>query len=97
MDTGGKLNVYEKFRRRPGRLLNALCAFHLRLVPTGLYLSLNKRDYSSQFGVLVVEDLIFCERRNIQIFIIFKLFRILQLRKQLQLMKAYKKPLLLSK
>ena len=35
VDTGGKLNVYKKFRRRPGRLLNVLCTFNLRSVSTG--------------------------------------------------------------
>ena len=35
VDTGGKLNVYKKFRRRPGRLLNVLCMFNLRSVSTG--------------------------------------------------------------
>ena len=34
--TGIKLNVYKKFRRRPGRLLNVLCTFNLRPVSTGL-------------------------------------------------------------
>ena len=32
IDTGRKLNVYKTFRRRPGRLLNALCTFNLRPV-----------------------------------------------------------------
>ena len=35
-DTGRKLNVYKTFRRRPGRLLNILCTFSLRPVPTGV-------------------------------------------------------------
>ena len=35
VDTGRKLNVHKTFRRRPGRLLNILCAFNLRPVPTG--------------------------------------------------------------
>ena len=32
VDTGRKLNVHETFRKRPGRLLNALRAFNLRPV-----------------------------------------------------------------
>ena len=35
VDTGRKLNVYKTFRRRPGRLLNVLCAFSLRPVSAG--------------------------------------------------------------
>ena len=35
VDTGRKLNVYKTLRRRPGRLLNVLCAFNLRPVSTG--------------------------------------------------------------
>ena len=35
VDTGRKLNVHKTFRRRPGRLLNALCTFNLRPVSTG--------------------------------------------------------------
>ena len=30
-DTGRKLNVHKTFRRLPGRLLNVLCTFNLRL------------------------------------------------------------------
>ena len=33
--TGLKLNVHKPFRRHPGRLLNVLCMFNLRPVPTG--------------------------------------------------------------
>ena len=33
--TGLKLNVHKTFRRHPGRLLNVLCMFNLRPVPTG--------------------------------------------------------------
>ena len=33
LDTGRKLNVHKTFRRRPGRLLNVLCAFNLHPVP----------------------------------------------------------------
>ena len=33
-DTGRMLNVHKTFRRRPERLLNALCTFNLRLVST---------------------------------------------------------------
>ena len=36
VDTGRKLNVHKTFRRRPGCLLNVLCTFSLRPVPTGL-------------------------------------------------------------
>ena len=35
VDTGRKLNVHNTFRRRHGRLLNVLCTFSLRPVPTG--------------------------------------------------------------
>ena len=35
VDTGRILNVYKTLRRRPGRLLNVLCAFNLRPVSTG--------------------------------------------------------------
>ena len=35
VDTGRKLNVHKTFRRRPGRLLNVLCTFNLRLVSIG--------------------------------------------------------------
>ena len=35
LDTGHKLNAHKTFRRRPGRLLNVLCAFILRPVSTG--------------------------------------------------------------
>ena len=35
VDTGGKLNVHKTFRRRPGRLLDVLCAFNLGPVSTG--------------------------------------------------------------
>ena len=33
-DTRRKLNVHKTFRRRPERLLNVLCTFHLRRVST---------------------------------------------------------------
>ena len=35
VDTGRKLNVNKTFGRRPGRLLNVLFTFNLRLVSTG--------------------------------------------------------------
>ena len=35
VDKGRKLNWHKTFRRRPGRLLNALCTFSLRSVSTG--------------------------------------------------------------
>ena len=35
VDRGRKLNIHKTFRRRPGRLLNVLCTFNLRLVSTG--------------------------------------------------------------
>ena len=37
-----KLNVHKTFRRRPGRLLNALCTFNLRPVSTGLPFKISK-------------------------------------------------------
>ena len=36
LDTRRKLNVQKTFIRRPGRLPNVLCTFHLRPVPKGL-------------------------------------------------------------
>ena len=36
VDAGRKLNVHKTFRKRPGRLLNVLCAFSLRPVSMGL-------------------------------------------------------------
>ena len=38
LDTGRNLNVHKTFRRHPGRLLNILFTFKLRLVSGGLYL-----------------------------------------------------------
>ena len=35
VDTARKLNVHKTFRRRPGRLLNVLCTFNLRLCLLG--------------------------------------------------------------
>ena len=35
VNTGRKLNVHKTFRRRPGRLLNVLCAFSLGPVSAG--------------------------------------------------------------
>ena len=35
VDTGRKFNIHKTLRRRPGRLLNALCTFNLRPVSTG--------------------------------------------------------------
>ena len=37
VDTRRKLNVHKTLRRRPGRLLNVLCTFKLRLVSTGSF------------------------------------------------------------
>ena len=37
VDTGRKLNVHKKFRKRPGCFLNVLCTFNLRPVSTGLF------------------------------------------------------------
>ena len=34
LDTKRKLNVHKTSRRRPGRLLNVLCTFNLRVVST---------------------------------------------------------------
>ena len=36
VDTVRKLKVHKTFKRRPGRLLNALCTFNLRPVCAGL-------------------------------------------------------------
>ena len=36
VDTGRKLNVHKMFRRRPGRLLNVLYTFNLRVASTRL-------------------------------------------------------------
>ena len=36
IDPGRKPNVHITFRRRQGRLLNVLCTFNLRPLPTGL-------------------------------------------------------------
>ena len=35
VDTGRKLNVHKKFRRRPGRHQKVLCTFNLRSLSTG--------------------------------------------------------------
>ena len=35
VDTGRKLNVHKKFRRRPGRVLKVLCTSNLHPVSTG--------------------------------------------------------------
>ena len=45
-DTGRKLNARKTFRRRPIRLLNVLCAFHLRPVTTGLAFAFSTRNSS---------------------------------------------------
>ena len=47
VDTGRKLNVHKKIRRRLGRLLNILCTFNLRPVSTGILLHENydKHEY----------------------------------------------------
>ena len=37
VDTGRKLNVHKRFRRRPERFLDILCTFSLRLM-SGVYL-----------------------------------------------------------
>ena len=41
VDTGRKLNVHKTFRRRPGCLLNVLCAFKLHPVSARLALLCN--------------------------------------------------------
>ena len=41
VDTGRKLNVHKTFRRRPGRLLNILCTFNLRVYGVLLLLFLS--------------------------------------------------------
>ena len=38
VDTGRKLNVHKAFSRHPGRLLNVLFTFNLRLASTGKFL-----------------------------------------------------------
>ena len=40
VDTGRKLNVHKTFRRRPGRPLNVLCTFNVRL-PRTILVTLN--------------------------------------------------------
>ena len=39
VDTERKFNVHKTFRKRPGRLLNVLCAFNLRPVSAGAFMS----------------------------------------------------------
>ena len=46
IDTGRKLNVHNTFRRHPGRLLNVLCTFNLRLVSTGLIVPVKSLWYA---------------------------------------------------
>ena len=63
VDTGRKLNVHKTFRRRPGRLLNVLCTFNLRLVPTGFTLlhgvkRLSNGDFD-RFGLLIALAVIY--------------------------------------
>ena len=36
LDTGLKLNAHKTFRILPGHLLNVLCMFNLRPVPSGM-------------------------------------------------------------
>ena len=49
VDRGRKLNVHKIFRRRPGPLLNVLCAFNLHHVSTGiLVLKLKKISFGSR-------------------------------------------------
>ena len=50
VDTGRKLNVHKTFRRGPGRLLNVLCTFSLRLVSTRLTIS-NDRELNWSLGI----------------------------------------------
>ena len=45
--TGRKLNVHKTFRGHPGRLLNVLCTFNLRPVPTGVWVMVNLQKQSS--------------------------------------------------
>ena len=49
VDTGCKLNVHRTFRRRPGRLLNVLCTFNLRLVSTGKFYDTRIVDFNKKY------------------------------------------------
>ena len=56
--TGRTLNVHKTFKRRPGRLLNALCTFNLRPVSRGYGLSSGKINlHLILFGVKNAEVL----------------------------------------
>ena len=52
VDTGRKLNVHKTFRRRPGRLLNVLCAFNLR--PVSTVYGLSKLDFLVSSNMLML-------------------------------------------
>ena len=61
VDTGRNLNIHKMFRRRPGRLLNVVCTFHLRPVSTGLLTSpytcsyiLNDNSHNKTFFIAVL-------------------------------------------
>ena len=47
VDTGRKLNVHKTFKRRPGRLLNVLCTFNLRVVSKGFLCSYYSEDLNA--------------------------------------------------
>ena len=53
VDTGRKLNVHKKFRRRPRRLLNVLCTFNLRPVSMGKGQTSSSRDETNVEEVLI--------------------------------------------
>ena len=53
VDRGRKLNIHKTFRRRPGRLLNVLCTFNLRLVSTGTINFSGRKPAQSQCSALV--------------------------------------------
>ena len=56
VDTGHKLRIRKTFRRRPGRLLNILCTFSLRLESAGILVLRIPLDYLGLFSfVLYVE------------------------------------------
>ena len=60
VDTGRKLDVHKTFRRRPGRLLNVLCTFSLRVVSTGYEVHTRPRIFeTSIFLDHVIVSMIF--------------------------------------
>ena len=77
--TGRKSNLHKTFRRCPGRLLNVLCMFNLRLVSTGWGNYLRKQFFTSKFIILFlfnsIASLMFCfdliSTKNSSIFFFF--------------------------